>query len=109
MNTTTRSRLLEWRPLRKNTLRGFAKVQFLSGVIIAEIGIHVAGSRAWASPPSRPWVQDNAVVLGEAGKPRWQPLIEFATDGVRSSWSRQVLAAVREGHPEVFEGAEVAP
>jgi hypothetical protein len=45
MNTTTRSRLLEWRPLRKNTLRGFAKVQFPSGVIIAEVGIHVAGSR----------------------------------------------------------------
>jgi hypothetical protein len=109
MNTTTRSRLLEWRPLRKNTLRGFAKVQFPSGVIIAEVGIHVAGSRAWASPPSRPWVKDNAVMLDEAGKPRWQPLIEFTTHGVRSSWSRQVIAAVREEYPEVFEGAEVAP
>jgi hypothetical protein len=109
MNTTTRSRLLEWRPLLKNTLRGFAKVQFPSGVIIAEVGIHIAGSRAWASPPSRPWVKDNAVVLDEAAKPRWQPLIEFATHGVRSSWSSQVLAAVREEYPEVFEGAEVAP
>jgi hypothetical protein len=109
MNPTTPSRLLEWRPLRKNTLRGFAKVQFPSGVIIAEIGIHVAGSRAWASPPSRPWVKDNAVVLDAVGKPHWQPLIAFATHGVRSSWSRQVLAAVHEGYPEVFEGAEVTP
>jgi hypothetical protein len=48
-------------------------------------------------------------VLDEAGKPHWQPLIEFTTHGVRSSWSRQVIAAVREEYPEVFEGAEVAP
>jgi hypothetical protein len=41
-----RAQLLAWRPLRKNTLRGFAKVQFGSGLIVDEIAVHVAGSRA---------------------------------------------------------------
>jgi hypothetical protein len=104
----THARLLDWRPLEKNTLRGFCKVQFSSGLIVAEIGIHIAGSRAWAAPPSRPWIKDNATVLDDKGKPKWQPLIDFATHGVRSSWSNQVLGALRDVHPEVFRDLDDA-
>jgi hypothetical protein len=91
--------------LVKNTLRGFASVQFDSGIIIREIGVHISGSRAWASPPSRPWVRDNALILEETtGKPKWQLLIEFCNHGARARWSRQVLAALRDVHPEVLAG-----
>jgi hypothetical protein len=102
MNPEARPKLLEWRPLRKNTLIGFAKLQFASGLIVSEIAVHVAGSRIWASPPSRPWLKDNVVVLDKAGKPRFSPVIDFATHGLRSSWSRLVLTALRETHPELF-------
>jgi hypothetical protein len=101
-----RPRLLEWRPLRKNTLRGFARVQFGSGLIVSEITVHVAGTKCWASPPSRPWLKDGAPVLDEKGKPRWQPLLDFSNHGVRSSWSRQVLAALREAEPGVLPDDE---
>jgi hypothetical protein len=96
------ARLLAWRPLRKSSLVGFARVQFGSGLIINEIAVHVAGSRAWAQPPARPWLEGNALVLTEEGKPRWQPVVDFANHGVRASWSRQVVNVVREAHPDLF-------
>ena len=96
------ARLLDWRPVQRNTLLGFARVQFGSGLIVSEIAIHVAGSRAWAQPPARAWIEDNKLILTETGRPRWQPIIDFANHGVRASWSRQVLAALREARPEVL-------
>ncbi len=101
----TRAKLLDWRPLEKNTLKGFASVQFTSGVIFREIAVHVSGSRAWAAPPSRPWIKDNALVFDETtGKAKWQMLVDFANHGVRASWSRQVISALAAAHPEVLAG-----
>jgi hypothetical protein len=97
------ARLLDWRPLHKSTLIGFAKIQFSSGLTIAEIAVHRAGSRMWAAPPSRPWLDNNALVLDDRGRPKYQPIISFANHGVQSSWSRQVLKALREEHPDLFQ------
>ena len=95
--------------MHKNSLKGFAKVQFGSGLIIAEIAVHHQGSRAWAQPPARPWIENDELVRdGERGRIRYQPLISFANHGVQSSWSRQVIRAVREGVPgELPEGDDL--
>jgi hypothetical protein len=97
-----RARLLDWKPLAKGTLLGFAKVQFSSGLIISEIGIHRSGDRVWANPPARPWIDHDALVRDERGRVKYQPLIGFANHGVHASWSRQVIRAVREQHPAVL-------
>jgi hypothetical protein len=102
-----RVKALAWRPLRRNSLAGFVKVQAASGLIFNEVAVHQVGSRVWCSPPSRPWLRDGALVLDEAGKPRWQPLIEFATHGVRSSWSRQIVRALVEAFPDALPQADV--
>jgi hypothetical protein len=94
--------LLDWRPLHKNTLVGIAKVRFSSGLTIAEITVHRSGSRVWASPPARPWIENGALVIDERGRPRYQQIIEFANHGVRASWSRQVINALCEAHPDLF-------
>jgi hypothetical protein len=91
---------LEWRRVRKNTLLGFAKVQFSSGLIIAEIAVHAHGKRLWVQPPSRPWIENGEVVREDRGRIRYQPLISFANHGVQSSFSRQVIRAVQEGAPD---------
>ena len=105
----TRPRLLGWRPVSKNSLLGFAKVQFSSGLTIDEIAVHRAGSRVWASPPSRPWIENDIVMRDEYGKPRYQPLISFANHGVQASWSRQVLRAVRDAHPDLLPDDGATP
>jgi DNA-binding cell septation regulator SpoVG len=60
------ARIIEWRPLRKNSLLGFAKVAFPSGMIISDITI-MAGERGpWASPPSKPLIDRDGAVMKDA-------------------------------------------
>jgi hypothetical protein len=95
-------KILDWRPLEKGSLRGFAKVQFGSGLQMSDVGIHVQGTKAWASPPSRPMIDRNGSVMrDETGKVRYSPVIGFFNHGTRSSWSRQIIAAMRAAHPEL--------
>jgi hypothetical protein len=104
-----RPRLIAWKEHRQNTLRGFASVQFASGIQIAEIQVHVAGSRMWASPPARPWIDDGSTVTDpETGKVRYQQLISFSTHGCRRRWSDQVIRALLEVHPGALTAEVVA-
>jgi hypothetical protein len=82
-----RSRLLECCPLHKNSLYGFVFVQFASGLIVAEIAVHVEGERPWASPISRQWVKDRESVPDDQGNPNCQQLI-----GVR--YARRAIVVV---------------
>jgi hypothetical protein len=95
---------VEFRPLRKGSLLGFATVRLGSGLILYDDGVHRQGSRAWCSPPARPWINgDGSLVRDDAtGKVKYAPVVRFATHGVRSSWSRQILAALQEQYPEVI-------
>jgi hypothetical protein len=97
----------EWRPLVKNTLRGFCRVQFVSGLVIDDIAIHVgsADGRAWCSPPRRPMLdEDGAAIRDEYGKVKYVGLIGFTTNSVRESWQRQIIAAVRQKYPGALSG-----
>lgn len=94
----------EFKSVRKNTLRGFARARFPSGLVLAEIGIHVGpDGKAWASPPSRPMLdRDGNAMRDPTGKVRWQPLVTFTSGKIRTGWSDQVTDAVRASHPEAF-------
>lgn len=93
----------DFKPVQRNSLRGFARIRFRSGLVIAEITIHVTNGRAWASPPARQMLDRNGTPLrDEAGKPRWQPLITFVTKAQRDDWSDQVVAAVLEAYPDAL-------
>jgi hypothetical protein len=97
--------ILNFKPLTKNTLRGFATVRFPSGLVMHEIGIHTSHGRAWAAPPARPMVKDGRQLADDAGKARWQCLIEFADKATRDAWSTQVIAALNLQHPDVLGDA----
>jgi hypothetical protein len=93
----------DFKLVRKHSLRGFARIRFRSGLVIAEITIHVTNGRPWASPPARQILDRNgAPMRDENGKTRWQPLITFATKAHRDDWSDQVVAAVLEAHPNAL-------
>ena len=93
----------DFKLVRKHSLRGFARIRFRSGLVIAEITIHVTNGRHWASPPARQILDRNGTpTRDENGKIRWQPLITFATKAHRDDWSDQVVAAVLEAHPNAL-------
>jgi hypothetical protein len=95
--------ILEFRPLRKGSLLGFAKVQQPSGQIIVEATILTGPHGPWASPPSRVQIDKDGVALREPnGKLIYRPVIDFVDRATRSRWSDAVIAAMRASHSEAF-------
>lgn len=84
----------------RGTLRGFAKVEFPSGMIIHGIAIHADGRLFWATPPYQSWRSRHD------GEARWSPVIGFASNEDCERWSAQVIEAMRQKYPNVVsEGA----
>ncbi len=106
--TTTRARktsfeIVVWRPVLKNTLRGFATIQQPSGMIVADVGVHISGGKAWAAPPSRLILdRDGQPMLDNHGKTRWCPLVSFTNRETQRAWSDQVIAALKVAYPEAL-------
>ena len=95
--------ILDWRPLRKNSLLGFAKVELPSGMIISDVTILTGTNGPWASPPSKPQVgRDGAVLKDASGKVRYTPIIEFKDKQTRDRWSAAVIEAMRAAHPDAL-------
>jgi hypothetical protein len=102
MNTI---RIIDWRPLRRNTLLGFCKAEFPSGVIISDITVLTSPRGPWASPPSKPMLNRDGVTVKDdaTGKVRYVPIVEFKSAEIRHRWSDVVIQAMRAAHPGAFE------
>lgn len=97
-------KILSWREMRRNSLLGFAKVEFPSGLIVSDVTILTSDRGAWASPPSKPMINKEGVALkDDNGKIKYSPIIEFASKEIRNRWSDAVIAAMRVAHPEALE------
>jgi hypothetical protein len=96
--------IIDWKPLRKNSLLGFAKVELPSGMIIADVTILNGERGPWASPPSKPMIDRDGVAMKDqkTGKLRYSPFIEFTSRELRDRWSASIIEAMRAAHPEVF-------
>jgi hypothetical protein len=94
-----------FRPCRRATLRGFAKVRFASGLVMDEIAVQVSQSgKAWAQPPAAPRLDaDGNPIRDERGKVKYSPLIGFADLETRGRWSAQIIEALRQSHPRALE------
>lgn len=93
----------EWRPMRRNALLGFAKVELPSGMIIADVTILTGSHGPWALPPSKPQIgRDGTVLKDHDGKVKYVPIIEFASKGTRERWSSLIIEALRVAHPEAL-------
>jgi hypothetical protein len=105
-----RATLIRLTAYASGTLVGFADVRMPSGVEYYGCPIHIAGSRAWASPPGKPCLGKDGELLREPdGRPRYGKVIGFSSHGVRRRWSDSVLAAVNEAHPDILARAEGEP
>lgn len=91
-------RVLDWRPVHKKSLLGFARVELPSGLIIRDVMVFVNDTGAWAAPPARRRVgpQDPG---GGPNEPRYEAIIEFTTKQVRERFSDAVIAALQNQFP----------
>jgi hypothetical protein len=93
-------RLVEWRALRKNSLRGFATVELPPGLVIGDVAVGASHGRAWALLPSKPMLDAAGLALrDEEGKVRYSPMLRWRDENLRSRWSDAVVSLVRAEHP----------
>jgi DNA-binding cell septation regulator SpoVG len=96
--------ILDWRPMRRNSLLGFVKVQLPSGLIVCDVTILRGPNGLWAAPPSKPLINRDGIALKDAaGKIRYASVISFVSKETKDRWSAAVLAALQSAFPEALE------
>jgi hypothetical protein len=77
LNPPTRMRLRSFRPLEKNTLRGFAEIELPNGLRIREISIHTKkNGNSWVGLPGRPVIDGEGRHHVVDGKRQYAALLE---------------------------------
>jgi hypothetical protein len=100
-----RLRLRGWRPLHKNSLRGFATVEVLPlGLTIQDIAVNVSHGKPWASLPRKPALDRDGRQVAVDGKKQYATLLVWNDRGMRDRFSAAVVQLVRARHPEAFDG-----
>jgi hypothetical protein len=104
-----RLRLLGWKPLRKNTLRGFIDVEVAvgngRGLAIYECPVHVgANGRAWVALPAKPQLDRNGSVRRSiAGKIQFAPVIRWCDQATGDKFSAAAIKLLLARHPSVLD------
>lgn len=103
MSGTSKSmRLVSFRAVTKNTLRGFATVELPIGLKIAECPVQISnGGKAWAALPSKPQLKDGQQIV-TGGKAQWTNILSWPDKETQDRWSEKVVQLVRAEHPEAL-------
>jgi hypothetical protein len=79
-----------WRPLEKNTLRGFVDLELPDpGLVIRSVCLHAKAGSRWVAMPARPWID-------ESGTRQWTQIVEFANPDARRAFQAAALRAIDE-------------
>jgi hypothetical protein len=95
-----------FRPLNRNTLRGFATVNIAEmHLTIHDVAVHQHASGArWAALPAKPVVdRDGKVRRTSDGKIEYARLFSFDSRAVGDAFSAAVIAALIEFAPAAFD------
>lgn len=93
--------IVEWKPVSKGSLRGFATVRLRNGLSIADVTVHTSHGKAWASFPSKPMLDRDGVQKKDqtTGKPKWVPILSWPDRDTSDRFSAAVIAALEAAHP----------
>ena len=85
----------EWRPLERNTLKGFLTLALPSGLTLRECSLHEKDGLRWVGLPGRPQIDAMGRHRSDpAGKRFYLPIVEIPDRGQRERFQRAALAAV---------------
>lgn len=92
--------LIAWKPMRKNTLLGFAKVRIGTALAVADVTVHTKNGKRWASFPSKPLLtSDGTPKRGDDGRIQYVPILEWLDRETADRFSNGVLSAIEREHP----------
>src|SRR5262249_24814482 len=98
-----RAKRLEWRPMHRNTLRGFTNIELPIGLVIRDICVHKKNGRIWASLPARPVLDaDRKHVVNHAGRKQFAALLGWRDRDLADRFSAAVVDLLRAERPEAL-------
>jgi hypothetical protein len=92
-------RLISWKSLVKNSLRGFATVELPIGLKIVDCPVLVSSGKAWASLPTKPVLDRDGKHVKPDGKPQYSAVLEWKSRDLADRFSEAVVELVRQTHP----------
>jgi hypothetical protein len=95
-----------FRPLCRNTLRGFAEIRIDElRLTIRDVAVHAKGSARWVQLPAKPMIDRDGNVLRdrESGKITYATILDFDSRAVREAFSHAVIDAVLRTVPGALE------
>jgi hypothetical protein len=99
----------DFRPLRKNTLCGFAKVRINEmRLLIHDVAIHRKGDSRWAQLPAKPQITKDGKTVIKDGKTQYATILEFDSRDVREAFSTRVIEAVLQVDSHALDVEECA-
>lgn len=91
--------VLEWRPMKRNSLLGFAHIQ-LGALKIKDVTVNINTGRLWAGLPAKPMIdRDGNAIRNEQGKIKYVPILEWDNKATGDRFSESVILALEEKHP----------
>ena len=97
--------IIEWKPLVRNSLRGFATVRLRNGLSIADVSVHSSHGKSWASLPSKPVLDREGMHQRDrdTGKGRYVPILSWPNKDTADRFSAAVIEALAAAHPRAME------
>lgn len=91
-----RMRLVSFKPLVKDALRGFANVQLPNALLINDCPICIStGKRGRRCPESLSW----GVMVGRSKRNSMPAMLAWPDREIADGWSEAVVALVEQQHP----------
>jgi hypothetical protein len=97
--------IVDFKPLRRNTLVGFATIRINElKLVIHDSAVQQKGGGRWARPPAKPQLDCDGKAIRDqrTGKPLYAPVFEFSDWTARVAFSSAVVAALLYYAPNVF-------
>ncbi len=92
--------LIAWKPMRKNTLLGFATVRIGAALSVKDVSVHTKNGKRWASFPSKPIIdRDGNTQRRDDGRVQYVPVLEWLDRDTADRFSNGVIAAIEREHP----------
>jgi hypothetical protein len=100
-------RLLDFRPLAKGALRGFATVELPIGLKLIDCPVLVGRNGPFVRLPSKPQVDKEGRQKTDAsGKPAYTPTLEWNSRELGDRFSQAVVMAIRQRRPSALDEAD---
>ena len=103
-DTPKRMQIKDWRPVVKNTLRGFATIELPIGLVIHDVTVHIKNASAWASMPAKVQLDREGAIRTVEGKTQYSKVLEWRSREIGDRFSEAVVSALDADYPGWRDG-----